>query len=73
MYELCGLTEEEAEEEEKIIKKYIKGEKISDIVEENGFDKAIFYDDNSKYLSKATREVKKRLPDLDWKPVKVQK
>ena len=30
MYELCGLTEEEAEEEEKIIKKYIEGEKISD-------------------------------------------
>lgn len=50
-----------------------KGEKISDIVEENGFDKVIFYDDNSKYLSKATREVKKRLPNLDWKPVKVQK
>ncbi len=30
MYELCGLTEEEAEEEEKIIKKYIEGEKIVD-------------------------------------------
>lgn len=30
MYELCGLTEEEAEEEEKIIKKYIDGEKIVD-------------------------------------------
>ena len=30
MYELCGLTEEEAEEEEKTLKKYIKGEKISD-------------------------------------------
>lgn len=30
MYELCGLTEEEAEEEEKTLKKYISGEKISD-------------------------------------------
>ena len=30
MYELCGLTEEEAEEEEKTLKKYITGEKISD-------------------------------------------
>jgi hypothetical protein len=30
MYELCGLTEEEAEEEEKTLKKYIEGEKIVD-------------------------------------------
>ena len=30
MYELCGLTEEEAEEEEKIIKAYVNGRTISD-------------------------------------------
>lgn len=30
MYELCGLTEEEAEEEEKIIKACVKGRTISD-------------------------------------------
>lgn len=30
MYELCGLTEEEAEEEEKTLKKCMNGEKISD-------------------------------------------
>lgn len=30
MYELCGLTEEEAEKEEKIIKAYVKGRTISD-------------------------------------------
>ena len=30
MYELCGLTEEEAKEEEKIIKAYVNGRTISD-------------------------------------------
>lgn len=30
MYELCGLTEEEATEEEKIIKAYVNGRTISD-------------------------------------------
>lgn len=48
-----------------------KGEKIVDIVKENGFNKVIFYDDNSKYLTKAGRVVKSQLPDLDWKAIKV--
>ena len=30
MYELCGLTEKEAKEEEKIIKAYVNGRTISD-------------------------------------------
>jgi exosome complex RNA-binding protein Csl4 len=30
MYELCGLTEEEAKEEEKIIKAYVNGRTILD-------------------------------------------
>lgn len=30
MYELCGLTKEEAEEEEEIIKAYVNGRTISD-------------------------------------------
>ncbi len=30
MYELCGLTEEEAKEEEKILKAYVNGMTISD-------------------------------------------
>lgn len=50
-----------------------KGEKISDIVEQTGFNKVIFYDDNSKYLSKATKVIKRRLPNLNWNPVKVKK
>lgn len=50
-----------------------KGEKIVELVKETGYDKVIFYDDNSKYLSKANRVVKAELPNLDWKPIKVQK
>ena len=48
-----------------------KGEKIVEILNETGFKKAIFYDDNAKYISKATKVVKDKLPNIDWKTVKV--
>jgi hypothetical protein len=48
-----------------------KGEKIVEIVKETGHNKVIFYDDNSKYLSKATKVIKNKIPNLDWNPIKV--
>lgn len=48
-----------------------KGEKIVEILNETGFKKAVFYDDNAKYISKATKVVKDKLPNIDWKTVKV--
>ncbi len=48
-----------------------KGEKIVELVDDNDFNKVIFYDDNSKYLRKATSVIKEKLPTLDWEPIKV--
>ena len=48
-----------------------KGERIVEILNETGFKKAIFYDDNAKYISKATRVVKEKLPNIDWKEIRV--
>ena len=48
-----------------------KGERIVEILNETGFKKAIFYDDNAKYISKATRVVKDKLPNIYWKTIKV--
>lgn len=48
-----------------------KGERIVEILNETGFKKAIFYDDNAKYISKATRVVKDKLPNIDWKAIRV--
>ena len=48
-----------------------KGEKIVELVEKTGFDKVIFYDDNIKYLKGATKVIKNKLPNLDYKYVKV--
>jgi hypothetical protein len=48
-----------------------KGEKIVELVEKTGFDKVIFYDDNIKYLKGATKVIKSKLPNLDYKYVKV--
>ena len=50
-----------------------KGERIVEILNETGFKKAIFYDDNAKYISKATRVVKDKLPNIDWKAIRVIK
>lgn len=48
-----------------------KGEKIVELVEKTGFDKVIFYDDNIKYLKGASKVIKSKLPNLDYKYVKV--
>jgi hypothetical protein len=48
-----------------------KGEKIVELVGKTGFNKVIFYDDNIKYLKGATKVIKSKLPNLDYKYVKV--
>lgn len=48
-----------------------KGNKIVELVEETGSNKVIFYDDNIKYLKSATKVIKDKLPNLDYKYVKV--
>ena len=49
-----------------------KGEKIVEIIGETGFQKAIFYDDNQKYIKRATKVVIEKLPNLDFKTIKVK-
>ncbi len=48
-----------------------KGRKIVEIVTKHGFKNVIFYDDNRKYIKNATKVVKEKLPDIDFKTVKV--
>ena len=48
-----------------------KGEKIVEILKETGFRKAIFYDDNHKYIKRASKVVKDKLPNIIWEPIKV--
>ena len=48
-----------------------KGEKIVELVERTGFNKVIFYDDNIKYLKGANKVIKSKLPNLDYKYIKV--
>ena len=48
-----------------------KGEKIVEILKETGFQKAIFYDDNARYIKRATKVVREKMPDIQFKPVKV--
>lgn len=48
-----------------------KGEKIVEILKQTGFNRAVFYDDNSKYLKKASKVVKDKLPNIIWEPIKV--
>ena len=48
-----------------------KGEKIVEIINETGFQKAIFYDDNTKYIKRATKVVREKLPNFDFTPIKV--
>jgi len=48
-----------------------KGERIVEIINETGFQKAIFYDDNAKYIKRATKVVREKLPNFDFTPVKV--
>ncbi len=48
-----------------------KGEKIVELVNETGFKKVVFFDDNPKYIKKATKVIKEKLPNLIWEPVRV--
>lgn len=48
-----------------------KGHKICEVVSEFNFSKAIFYDDNSKFIRKAKKVVSEKLPNLDFTAVKV--
>lgn len=48
-----------------------KGNKISEIVLNNDFDSIIFYDDNSKYLRKATKVINNILPNIKLETIKV--
>lgn len=49
-----------------------KGNKIVEIVRMTGFNKVIFFDDNSKYIKKASKVIKDILPNLNFEAVKVQ-
>lgn len=48
-----------------------KGEKIVELAIKSGVSKVIFFDDNSKYLKKAGRVVKQKLPNIVWEPYKI--
>lgn len=48
-----------------------KGEKIVELVKMTGFNNVIFYDDNSKYIRGAKQVVSEKLPNLNFKCVKV--
>jgi len=48
-----------------------KGERIVEIINETGFQKAIFYDDNAKYIKRATKVVREKLPNFDFTSIKV--
>jgi hypothetical protein len=48
-----------------------KGEKIVEILKETEFRKAIFYDDNARYIKRATKVVREKMPNIEFEPVKV--
>jgi hypothetical protein len=48
-----------------------KGEKIVELAKSTGFQNVIFYDDNSKYIKGAKKVVSERLPNLNFKCIKV--
>lgn len=48
-----------------------KGEKIVEISKMTGFQNVIFYDDNSKYIRGAKKVVSEKLPNLNFKCIKV--
>lgn len=50
---------------------YWKGKTIVGICKENGFNSAIFYDDNAKYIKGAIKAVNDLNPNLNFKTVKV--
>lgn len=48
-----------------------KGEKIAELCKTYDFDAAIFYDDNPRYIKKATKRISEIMPELDFKAIKV--
>ena len=50
-----------------------KGQKIVELSNISGFENVIFYDDNSKYIRGAKKIVSEKLPNLNFKCIKVQK
>lgn len=48
-----------------------KGEKIVELVKQSVFQNVIFYDDNSKYIRNAKKVVLEKLPNLNFKCIKV--
>jgi hypothetical protein len=48
-----------------------KGEKIVELAKSTGFQNVIFYDDNSKYIRGAKKVVSEKLPNLNFKCIKV--
>jgi hypothetical protein len=48
-----------------------KGFKICEIAEKYKFNSVIFYDDNIRYIKKAKKVVNSRLPNLDFRAIKV--
>lgn len=48
-----------------------KGEKIVELAIKTEVQKIVFFDDNSRYLKKAGRVVKQKLPNIVWEPYKI--
>ena len=48
-----------------------KGEKIVELAKSTGFQNVTFYDDNSKYIRGAKKVVSEKLPNLNFKCIKV--
>ncbi len=49
-----------------------KGEKIVEIAIQTGFQKVKFYDDNPKYIKKALKVIKEKLPNLNIETIRVK-
>lgn len=47
-----------------------KAQTIIDLIKESGCKNVHFYDDNSKWVNKATAAVKKEMPHINWTPIK---
>jgi hypothetical protein len=48
-----------------------KGRTMANIAKKEGFDKVVFYDDNSKYIKAAKKAVAEEMPELDFTAIKV--
>lgn len=49
-----------------------KAKTIVKLIEDSGFKTVKFYDDNSKWVNRVTKEVRKELPDIKWEGIKVK-